>query len=118
MAEREKPPSFEDLDARLRAAMAREDEAAGRGPSRRAPLSGLGLGMRLALEFVVGVVAGGLLGWGLDRWLGTQPWLMVVLLVLGTAAGVLNAYRAARGLDETVGLGEAERRRSGPEQDN
>jgi len=38
------------------------------------------------------------IGVALDRWLGTTPWLMLLLLVMGMAAGVLNAMRAARRL--------------------
>ena len=111
MAEEHKPPSLEDLDARLRAARSREEVAVGRGPSERTPSSGLGVAMRLAVEMVAGVAVGVGIGWALDRWLGTAPWLMVVFLLLGGAAGVMNAYRAARGLDQTVGLGAAQRRR-------
>ncbi len=119
MAERDKPPSLDDIDARLRAARARGAAATDAdGPGRGSRLTGLGLGLRLATEVVVGIGGGAGLGWGLDRWLGTQPWLMVVFLMLGGAAGVLNAYRAARGLDDTVGLGEAQRRRSEPGEDN
>ncbi|HEU5017218.1 MAG TPA: AtpZ/AtpI family protein [Pseudolabrys sp.] len=36
-----------------------------------------------------------MLGWLLDRWLGTTPWGLVVLVMLGFAAGVLNVMRAA-----------------------
>ena len=35
------------------------------------------------------------LGWVLDRWLGISPWGMIVFLLLGFAAGVLNVMRAA-----------------------
>jgi len=112
MAEQGDPPAFDDLEARLRAARAREDEQAGRGPSARTPTTGLGLGMRLAVEVVVGVGVGAGLGYGLDRWLGSRPWLMVLFLFLGGAAGVMNAYRAAKGLDDTVGLGAARQRQS------
>jgi len=118
MAEQEDPPAFDDLEARLRIARAREDEQAGRGPSARTPTTGLGLGMRLAVEVVVGVAVGTGLGYGLDRWLGTKPWLMVLFLFLGGAAGVMNAYRAAKGLDDTVGLGAARQRRSEQEKNN
>ncbi|MGE5547391.1 MAG: AtpZ/AtpI family protein [Solirubrobacterales bacterium] len=110
MAEQEKPPSFDDLEARLRAARAREDDLAGRGPARRESPAGLALGMRLAVEFVAGVLVGVGIGYVLDRWLGTAPWLMVVFLLLGGAAGVMNAYRFAHGLGGTVGLGAAQRR--------
>ena len=43
-----------------------------------------------------GAVVGGLIvGWLLDRWLGTKPWLLVVGLVLGAAAGFYELIRAA-----------------------
>jgi ATP synthase protein I len=44
---------------------------------------------------VAGVAVGALLGWMLDRWLGISPWGLIVFLMLGFAAGVLNVMRAA-----------------------
>jgi ATP synthase protein I len=35
------------------------------------------------------------IGWLLDRWLGISPWGMIVFLLLGFSAGVLNVMRAA-----------------------
>ena len=55
-----------------------------------------GQAARFAADLVVGVVLGGVLGWALDRQFGTAPWLMVLLVVLGFAAGLLNVIRAAR----------------------
>ncbi len=46
-------------------------------------------------ELVAGVLVGAALGWLADRLLGTSPWGMIVLLLLGFAAGVLNVMRAA-----------------------
>lgn len=109
MADHETPPSFEDLDTRLRAARAREHEDSGRGPASRAQPSGMGLGMRIGVELVTSVLVGTGIGWALDAWLKTAPWLMVVFLLLGGAAGVMNVYRLMRGMDETVGLGRAQR---------
>jgi ATP synthase protein I len=40
-------------------------------------------------------VVGAAIGWLLDRWLGISPWGMIVFLLLGFAAGVLNVMRAA-----------------------
>ena len=75
-------------------------------------MSGMGLGMRLATELVAGVAVGTGIGWVADHTLGSGPWLMIVFSVLGWAAGILNAYRAIKGLDDTVGLGAAlERKR-------
>lgn len=113
MAEQEKPSSLEDIEARLRAARGAEDAAKRVGPERSVASSGLGLGFRISIEFVAGVAVGVGIGYAVDRWLGTAPIMMVLFLLLGGAAGVLNAYRAAKGMDESVGLGESQRRRSG-----
>jgi ATP synthase protein I len=52
-------------------------------------------GFRLSAELVGGVVVGAAIGWLLDRGLGISPWGMIVFLLLGFAAGVLNVMRAA-----------------------
>ncbi len=58
----------------------------------------LGYALRLGVELVAGVGVGGFIGWALDRWLGTAPFLMVVFLALGAAAGILNVIRAAKAM--------------------
>src|SRR6202140_1208041 len=60
--------------------------------------SGLARGLRLSAEFVAGILVGAAMGWLLDRWLGTSPWGLTVLLLFGFAAGVLNMMRAAGGV--------------------
>jgi ATP synthase protein I len=57
--------------------------------------SALARGMRLSAEFVAGILVGAAIGWLLDRWFGTAPWGMVMLLLLGFAGGILNMIRAA-----------------------
>jgi ATP synthase protein I len=57
--------------------------------------SAMARGFRLSTELVAGVLVGALIGWLLDRWLGISPWGMIVFLLLGFAAGVLNVMRAA-----------------------
>jgi ATP synthase protein I len=57
--------------------------------------SAIARGFRLSSELVAGVVVGAAIGWALDRWLGISPWGMIVFLLLGFAAGVLNVMRAA-----------------------
>ena len=69
MSQEPSPPSLDELDARL--------------------------ALRVGVEMVAAAAVGGGLGWLLDHWLGTRPWLLLVFLVLGFAAGMLNAYRAA-----------------------
>ena len=62
--------------------------------------SALGKAFRLSTELVAGVFVGGFFGWLLDRWLKTLPLFLVVFLLLGIAAGLLNAVREARRMGE------------------
>lgn len=106
------PRPFEELDARLRAARG-EGKREGAQESRKVAGigAGMGMGVRVGVELISGIAVGGLIGYGLDRLLGTKPWLMLVFLFLGAAASVLNIYRAVQGLDDSVGLGQAQRRK-------
>lgn len=52
-----------------------------------------GLAYAAGISLFAAVVSGLGLGWLLDRWLGTKPWLMVVGLVLGAAAGFFEFVR-------------------------
>jgi ATP synthase protein I len=56
----------------------------------------LGQALKLGVELVAGVAVGGFIGWALDRWLGSAPFLMVVFLGLGAAAGILGVVRTAK----------------------
>ncbi|MDP6954235.1 MAG: AtpZ/AtpI family protein [Alphaproteobacteria bacterium] len=85
------PPSLEDLDRRLREARSKQDSAK-TGPSRA---TSIGQALRLATEMASAVFVGAVMGWGLDELLGTRPWLLLLFLALGMAAGTLNAYRTA-----------------------
>lgn len=84
-------PSLDDLESRLdRARSARPVES-----HPKAPQSGMATALRLAAEMISALLVGGAIGWFLDRWLDTKPWLLLVFLLLGAIAGMLNAYRAA-----------------------
>jgi len=67
----------------------------GSGADRATTASGYAKGFRLSSELVAGVVVGAGIGWLLDRWLGISPWGLIVFLLLGFAAGVLNVMRSA-----------------------
>ena len=54
---------------------------------------GMAYGLRMASELVGAVLVGGLIGYFLDQWLGTSPWLFLVFFFVGFAAGVLNVVR-------------------------
>ena len=61
----------------------------------QAKASAMAVGLRLSSELVAGVLAGAALGWGFDRLLSTSPWGLIVFLLLGFTAGVINVMRAA-----------------------
>ena len=82
-----------------RLARSLEDKAPVSEGDGRAASSGAGHGfaqaMKLSTEFVAGVVVGAGIGWLIDSGLGTSPWGLIVFLLLGFCAGVLNVLRSA-----------------------
>ncbi|MGB9324618.1 MAG: AtpZ/AtpI family protein [Pseudolabrys sp.] len=98
---RNEPPDDEAaLSARLqrlgnRLAEANRPPENGFGPRQTADPSAIARGFRLSTELVAGVLVGAVIGWLLDRWLGISPWGLIVFLLLGFTAGVLNVMRAA-----------------------
>ncbi|HEY7997676.1 MAG: AtpZ/AtpI family protein [Pseudolabrys sp.] len=99
--DRKEPPDDEAaLSARLQRLGQRLDNASRPSenvsdPRSTADTSAYARGFRMSTELVAGVVVGALIGWLLDRWLGISPWGLIVFLLLGFAAGVLNVMRAA-----------------------
>ncbi len=108
MAEEQKPTSLEDLDARVTAARAANKQRSGNSGTAaegKPPMTGLGLAMRIGTELVAAIAVGLAVGYGLDLWLGTKPWLMVAFFFLGSAAGMLNVYRTTAHMGRDDGSG-------------
>lgn len=86
----------DDLQKQIEAAQAAHAERTGRKRVNDVPVAkGMGLGFRMATEFVVATLVGAALGWGLDILFGTKPWMFIVWLMFGFAAGVMNVVRVA-----------------------
>jgi len=93
-------PPFQD---RLAAARRKQGLVAPRqdGDEGATPGSGLsasqgnalGVGMRVGVELVSALVVAVAIGWFLDDWLGTRPFLLIAFFVFGGAAGVANVWR-------------------------
>lgn len=84
----------EELDrlaAKIGAAEHQLDEEEHPRPHGPQP-GGMGDAMRLAMDLVFAVVIGFGIGYFLDNWLGTKPWLMLIFLIFGVAAGFRNFY--------------------------
>ena len=101
MSEERPSPSLVELGAKLKAARGQR-EAKG-GGSKAVAGSGLGMALKVGVEFVSAVGVGVAIGLLLDYWLETKPWLMIVFFLLGSAAGFLNIFRAMSGYGYAAG---------------
>ncbi|MBR4106893.1 MAG: AtpZ/AtpI family protein [Alphaproteobacteria bacterium] len=54
------------------------------------------IGLRVCADLLSAVIVGAALGYVLDEMFSTKPWCLVVFLIFGGAAGVLNVYRLAK----------------------
>ena len=70
----------------------KERDEAGR---RRDNAGGMAYAIKISSEFIAGVVVGAALGWLIDKLFGTGPWGLIIFLLLGFCAGVLNVLRSA-----------------------
>ena len=55
----------------------------------------MGSAFKLGTELVAAVAVGTIIGFILDSWFDTKPWLIIIFFFLGAAAGMLNVIRAA-----------------------
>ena len=88
------PRHSDDLDSRI--AAARAAESARVTGTRRPADKGYAQGSRVLAELIGAPLGGGLIGWLLDRVFGTGHWLLLILLVLATAAAFRNVYRISQ----------------------
>ncbi|SNS64870.1 ATP synthase protein I [Sphingomonas laterariae] len=90
------PPSVEDarltsLQQRLKAAAEAERDRTATKQAK--PGKGYSQGNRVLAELIAGPAVGALVGWVLDRWLGTTPWILLAMLFLGIGVGFRNIIR-------------------------
>ena len=60
----------------------------------------MGSAFKLGTELVSAVLVGTIIGFILDTWFGTRPWLIIVFFFLGSAAGILTVIKAAKRMQE------------------
>lgn len=87
------PPSLDEFAQRLDAARGANKAESGSAKARGVAL---GRAFRVGSELLAGLFVGALLGLGADTLFDTKPWLLLVGVFLGFAAGVLNVSRAFR----------------------
>ena len=59
-------------------------------------ISSLGTALKLSTEMVAAVFVGTIIGFILDNWFDSKPWLTIIFFFVGAAAGILNVIRSAK----------------------
>jgi ATP synthase protein I len=88
----EKPSADKRADFERRLDKTLQERRGTEGPDTKEG-SAAGLAMRAVSELLVGLVVCMVAGYFADRYLGTAPWIMLVLMPVGLAAGVMNVMR-------------------------
>ncbi len=83
------------LQARLEHFKATQKTILPDAPDKPGSMQGMAQGLKIASEFIAGVVVGAVIGYGIDQFFGTAPFGLIVFLLFGFAAGVLNVIRSA-----------------------
>ncbi len=89
------PEDIKQLDEKIRSLQKKEQKTRQSGPKNEYTHAA-STGFRIGVELVSGVIVGSGIGWLLDSWINTSPYLLVVFLLLGGCAGFLNVYRYAK----------------------
>ncbi|MEL7492014.1 MAG: AtpZ/AtpI family protein [Pseudomonadota bacterium] len=95
-AGKQEPPSLDEFSNRLNAM--RGDKEIEK-PSKQREGAQMGQGLRVASELLAALLVAGGIGWGLDQLFGTKPWLLIMGVFLGFAAGLINVSRAMTKMD-------------------
>jgi ATP synthase protein I len=95
MSEGEPSDPLSRLGEKLDRARSRA-RAGGSGPAAEG--GALGFGLRIGIELIAALIVGVVLGLTTDYFLGTRPWGLIAFFFIGSAAGVVNVFRAAQGL--------------------
>ena len=58
--------------------------------------SSFGKAFQLSTELVSAVLVATIIGFILDNWFDTKPWLIIIFFFIGVAAGIINVFRSAK----------------------
>jgi len=104
-----------DLASRIASAQrARDIAAKGAAAEGGRDNTGLARGLRLGSEFAAAILVGTGIGYLADLGLGTSPWGLLIMLMVGFAAGVMNVIRAVNEMNKEAQASPATG--AGPEQ--
>ena len=85
---------FDVLSARLKIAKKKADKNSLNNDKKNT--SSLGAALKLSTEMVAAVFVGSIIGFILDNWFDSKPWLTIIFFFVGATAGILNVFRTAK----------------------
>ena len=85
--------NLEDFKTRLKIAKSKIKKQVQSDSEKRG--SFMGNAFKLGTELVAAVAVGTIIGFILDSWFDTKPWLIIIFFFLGAAAGMMNVIRTA-----------------------
>ena len=88
-----------DFKTRLKIAKERQ-KSTHKNEDNKGNLSSMGGAFKLSTDLVAHVAVGTIIGFILDSWFDTKPWLIIIFFFLGSAAGILNVIKTAKKMQE------------------
>lgn len=96
-------PRLKDIQDKLSAIRAEEQAEKKQHSEGVNDKQDMNTGLRAGAELVTSIIAGGLIGYGLDRWLDTKPIFLIAMLILGVITGFVNVWRTTQNIGYKVG---------------
>ena len=87
---------MEDEDFKTRLKSAKIKAKSKYSENKDTSTSGMGHAFKMSTELVAAVAVGTIIGFILDNWFGTKPWLILIFFFVGVAAGIMNVVKTAK----------------------
>ena len=87
---------MDEKNFKTRLKIAKNKIKSGQTKEKTQQQASIGTAFKLSTELVSAVAVGTIIGFILDNWFGTKPWLILIFFFVGIVAGILNVIRSAK----------------------
>ena len=87
---------MEEEDFKTRLKIAKSKAKAKYSVNNNNSNSSMGTAFKMSTELVAAVAVGTIIGFILDNWFGTKPWLILIFFFVGVIAGIMNVIKSAK----------------------
>lgn len=99
----DRDPRLEKIKSELNARKTVQETAVKKHVHKQQDNESMNVGLRAGAELITSIAAGGLIGYGLDKWLETKPIFLIAMLILGVITGFVNVWRTTQNVGYQVG---------------